>query len=778
MVSPVTTLLRLARTVACLIVVSVACGPAYALDPPHNETNDLICTNCHTPHHANGGAITKVNGNPNLCMSCHTSGGIAAARPFADVDQAFPGQVGTSHRFDSGVSGHVEAATSNGSTGKIESAGAFSGRIERTFTITIATGGNVGTATFNWSDGAGGSGSGVSGANVALANGLTLAFTNGTASPSFVSGNVWSLFVRTDLRSPSTTDSFETPMAIRLASGKVVCSVCHNQHSQEKTPADPDAPPYAGAGTGAGRHFQRQDNDANQMCHVCHSVRNVQSSAGGSHPVGVSVPSSGFFRTPPSLELVQGLVDCTSCHSPHFTSSGGANGGAGDGYLLDLSIRNLCYDCHTIGDQATASHLNSTTGALWPGGQYGSSFPAHSTEKRGMCVNCHWPHGWPDATTPAQDYPKLWVERYDVDATGRTDPSTAENLCFTCHDGSPAATDVRAQFNKGTNGTDVFHHPVNDSEQSSGRAVECVSCHNPHRATSTNKLKGVTGIDLTGAAVGPGTANDRDVTEYEVCFKCHGDTFNSARSGTTNKRLDLQVANSAFHPVAGAGRNRSVNLNEQLLAGLTTTSTITCTDCHNNEATADAQGRASNSTQRPKGPHGSTNAAIRRAAYPTTLTGPSSWNANNFALCYLCHNSSRHTARRWGDGARTNFYDDINGKDNLHWVHLVDRANKARATCKNCHYNVHSNVTASNTQYRIDGVLTTTPPPGAHTHLVSFSPDVAPIGTRTRPEWWLNTITRERRCYLSCHTYTMNGEQYRPARPGVTNGGDDNPTSP
>ncbi|RMF86140.1 MAG: hypothetical protein D6736_15810 [Nitrospinota bacterium] len=151
----------------------------------------------------------------------------------------------------------------------------------------------------------------------------------------------------------------------------------------------------------------------------------------------------------------------------------------------------------------------------------------------------------------------------------------------------------------------------------------------------------------------------------------------------------------------------------------------------------------------------------------------SRWDQNNFALCFNCHDVNKLVlARRWDDGASTNFYDDIDGKDNLHWVHLVDRVDKSRAVCHNCHYNVHSNVEATNTQYRIDGVLYTTPPSHVHTHLINFSPDVQPFGGRTKPEWWINTTTRERRCYLRCHGSEMDGLQYRPDR------GDDNPTFP
>jgi len=746
---------------------------SLALDPPHDPANGINCIDCHTPHAADGASITRADGNPNLCMTCHVPGGLADLRPFNDSDQALPGVSGTSHRWDSGPAGHVTVGSGNTSSGSVRSGGAFAGRIERRLTLVIAAAGDAGAATFDWSDDAGNAGTGLpTGDDIPVIDGLRLRFEDGPSTPSFVAGDAWTLDVRTDLRHPSFDDAFEKPMAQRLAGverlpdrsfdttwASIVCSACHDQHSQEGEPFDPLSPPFLGDGTGEGRHFQRQHNDANQMCKVCHSARDVDSAALGSHPVGVALPPGGAFQTPPSLPLGDlSQVECLSCHSPHYATSGAANGGLGDGYLLRDSMGEVCYECHTLADRATGSHLSTTSGVLWPGGQYGSSFPAHDAAKRGWCVNCHWPHGWPDDDAPASDYSRLWVERYDESPIPGADPDDAEDLCFTCHDGNPAATDIRTQFAKGTNGADIFHHPVTDSEQAPGRGVECVDCHNPHRARADNKLAGATGVDLFGDPVGPGTANDRDVVQAEV----------------SNKRTDFQPGGSAYHPVMAPGKNQSANLAAQLLGGLTTSSTIECTDCHNNEATADVTGPASGSGQSPKGPHGSTFPTIRRAAYWSALRGPQEWNRNNFALCFLCHDPAKLVeARRFRDGAATNFYDDEDGKDNLHWVHLEDRADKSRAACKNCHYNVHANASATNTQYNVDGVVTTTPPPGVKTHLVSFSPDINPIGGRAQPEWRINTATRTRRCYLSCHGETMDGLVYRP-----DNGGDDIATSP
>ncbi len=67
---------------------------ATATDPPHSlETG---CDACHNLHGAVGSGITDVEGNANLCISCHALNGNA----WADVDQADPGVSGTSHRWD------------------------------------------------------------------------------------------------------------------------------------------------------------------------------------------------------------------------------------------------------------------------------------------------------------------------------------------------------------------------------------------------------------------------------------------------------------------------------------------------------------------------------------------------------------------------------------------------------------------------------------------------------------------------------------------------------
>jgi len=487
-----------ALTVAALGAVAFAFS-AYALDPPHNYSANLIsCTDgsggqrgCHNVHDAPGGAITKIAGNANLCISCHNVGGIASNKPFADGDQALPAPglpggvsaTGTAHRWDSGAAGHVEAVGTLASTGTVQSGGAFTGRFAKTYTITT----NDPPTTFSWScvrwpgDTICGSGSGNTTGTTLLNEGVNVIFDG-----SFVASDQWRIFVRTDISHP-------TNAALRTSDGKIMCSSCHNQHSQAAQPFDPSAP-----GSGAGRHFQRIDNGANEMCLDCHAARNKGSLSGQTgnmtHPIGLARSVwNGLFKARASITLpldkgadgVAGNTDdriqCLSCHAPHYAPTS-------DGSLSRITnITTLCTDCHTLADPGTASHLNTSTGVLWPGGQYGSNFPEITdTSKRGACINCHSPHGWPDDVIPSQDHAKLLVEQ----ATG--------DICFTCHDSDgPATVNIYTQFSGATDyrataldGALVNQrHDVTAADQAySGGVVACANCHNPHAVTNTAKV--------------------------------------------------------------------------------------------------------------------------------------------------------------------------------------------------------------------------------------------------------------------------------------------------
>jgi len=435
-------------------------------------------------------------------------------------------------------------------------------------------------------------------------------------------------------------------MALRLEDGHLMCSTCHDQHSQEREPFDPSAPAWGGPGTGEGRHFQRVDNQFNQMCADCHAARDVLSSNQGSHPVTVPAASYCSYCHGPHVGL-RGLplplaenhtLGCITCHAPHYSAND-------DGTLLQSSNTNaICTTCHwTVDDGPDPSHLDPASGALWPGGQYGSNYPAVAAAKQGFCTNCHSPHGWPDDTNEAQDYRTLLVD-------------FEESLCFTCHDGSPGTEDVRSEFQKAsahpltmTEGThDPYEAVVVDSPN---RHVECDDCHNSHWATASpgapgpatapraadGPLRHARGVTLTGVESNPAASY-----EYEVCLRCHGTSTGKPAPPTerqyrpaggtahTNTALEFGGTFTSFHTVAVTGTlNTHV---PSLYNGWTNASFLACTSCHNNDEGPGASGAG------PNGPHGSAWPRLLERRYETG--DPSGYQQAKYALCFKCHNPS------------------------------------------------------------------------------------------------------------------------------------------
>ncbi len=343
-------------------------------------------------------------------------------------------------------------------------------------------------------------------------------------------------------------------------------------------------------------------------------------------------------------------VQCTSCHNPHavtFPKFLRAN------YYNepDQSARGkiICLYCHDKPGWTGSSHDKSLfipyegTGHPTSGNPY--NFDGTHEVGQYACRACHDPH-------TAQGARRLLREGVDF-----SNNTAIENTCFLCH--KPASEmgvtpilgltppDIRSEFYKDKNigkggtgsamGLSVAqgHEPVFVSKPQEGvelwsllpplfneytpgsliqdtAHVECVDCHNPHQVTQANRLKGMKGIDINGNVVGakiPG--NSREPYVYEVCFRCHGNSYinlfsvdtyppppygngytdsrsnpripaaDSQRSmkGYSNKRKEfdpntpdiapdhtMQSVNPAYHPVAAPGRNGTTQLCNQLAA--------------------------------------------------------------------------------------------------------------------------------------------------------------------------------------------------------------------
>lgn len=298
-----------------------------------------------------------------------------------------------------------------------------------------------------------------------------------------------------------------------------------------------------------------------------------------------------------------GQLQCTSCHDPHDNTYG-------DFLVMDAVNGALCETCHIIFHGPTPHKISS---ASWDGS---GTDPWPNTDwntvQENACFNCHTPHA-------AKGRQRLL--KYDAE----------EDNCLVCHNGHVAQSDIESALQK------ISAHPLNlttgehDPTEPllvTNRHVECQDCHNGHAVLPDSEgvdpsgtLTEVAGIDIYGVDIDPINY------EYQLCFRCHGDTqeqvYTSRLVAEANVRLDFDpINNPSYHPVADTGKNQNV---PSLILPLTPASIIKCTDCHNND---DLDSTA-------RGPHGSDYIPILERQYITDDGTQES--STVYALCYKCH---------------------------------------------------------------------------------------------------------------------------------------------
>lgn len=303
-----------------------------------------------------------------------------------------------------------------------------------------------------------------------------------------------------------------------------------------------------------------------------------------------------------------GRMQCTSCHDAHNDNNGK--------FLVVSNLGGaLCETCHLKPAWGQTPHNIST--ATWDG-LATDPWPNTSltTVSDNACQNCHMPH-----SAGAGERLLNYVAE--------------ETNCLVCHNSHVAQEDVANEFTKSSTHpieNNTGRHTPDETAVVNSRHVECVDCHDPHAAKSgggnpAGPLTNVRGITITGAEIQPITS------EYQLCLRCHGDSTGKPAPPTprvfpeTNLRLEFSTSNPSYHPVAGIGRNPNV---PSLQGGLTTSSIIQCTDCHNNDNGPNTGGNG------PNGPHGSNYPHLLERQFVTQ--DPASESASAYALCYNCHN--------------------------------------------------------------------------------------------------------------------------------------------
>ena len=425
-----------------------------------------------------------------------------------------------------------------------------------------------------------------------------------------------------------------------------------------------------------------------------------------------------------------GVIHCSTCHDPHD-----------DTYGMFLAVDNrysgLCTKCHFIPAWGLSTHAISTVSwnninpNPWPLNERLTN-PVHhrTTVAENGCENCHTSH---NAGGPQRLMNFLEEE---------------DNCTYACHNGNTDSSNIAAELQKvSTHPMDMAtigdfsgnaHDPIESATSLTGH-VECVDCHDPHGVNGNiaqaplvnGRLAGVSGVSEFGTTV------NKAQFEYEICYKCHGDTSNDTafinryKAGLNKRQVFANGSlsmNPSFHPVANPGRN--TNVPSLVNSGFNVGSRIYCMDCHDSNSSARIGGAG------PSGPHGSIYTPILRAQYIFTSGTTESYSA--YELCYRCHD-------------RDNILSDASFKKKNatgtggHSGHLSYGGGTPCSVCHDPHGVYDPN-------YQSD-------PSGDHTHLINFDSAIVTPVSGTYPVFTDNGEFAGT-CTLICHGVAHNAYSY------------------
>ncbi|MGB7585340.1 MAG: cytochrome c3 family protein [Terriglobales bacterium] len=509
-----------------------------------------------------------------------------------------------------------------------------------------------------------------------------------------------------DFRAASTA-------TIRSVSKQDVCMFCHTPHNAASGPmiwnqklSERSFPTYSSS-TLQATISPIGPQDSSKLCLSCHdgtialgdtendgliqfvqgssytlppsSPSNLAGAGGGftdDHPFGFVPRLTAEIHNPLSGDAVRldanGKIQCTSCHDPHQESI--------DPIVNKFLVKSnessaICQSCHQTTGWMTSAHARPPD--LAEDMRYTSTQGAHTgyvgVSKNG-CESCHRPHS--------------------AEVAQRLLKFPEENTCYQCHDGEVATLNVKTEFVK------LYRHPVqtvsgvHDASESPTSALytmpetspgairhsECVDCHNAHYSNNTAGQPPL----VTGALLGVKGQSQANSfmpvanNEYEICFKCHGDSankpqamddgtggvgfgrdpqrqFNVGNPNRNNTRIEFAFG-ASYHPVVRSGNLSSGPGGEVPSlrpapvspAGtplpnrtLSPSSYIYCTDCHNN----DTGRNLGIGTNEPSGPHASNIPHLLERqstlepppALPGKSTSGVAYTPVNYALCDKCH---------------------------------------------------------------------------------------------------------------------------------------------
>lgn len=362
-----------------------------------------------------------------------------------------------------------------------------------------------------------------------------------------------------------------------------------------------------------------------------------------------------------AVKLVNGNIECTTCHNPHVQSIDTVNANF---LVRDSSSGQLCLACHdpnrvmvgesnplagwTVSIHALAS--NQTLNQPPVGG--------YTTVATNACSGCHVSHNAPSG--------------------GRLLRGVNEQDCVGCHNGgtnvSPAIANVYAEYAKIAHPFTVgsgAHDAGETALLNQNRHGTCADCHNPHASNPVLSFSlppavrpsqnGIIGISAQDGV----TVLNPAVNQYENCLRCHGNstgkslipifgympTWVVSSGDPLNLIPQFSLTSSSSHPVfhdrTSAFSQPSLRAYMLNLDGVTQGRVmgvrIFCTDCHNSDDNREFGGTG------PNGPHGSKWTHILERRYEFSQAVAPGQPINNlfptpdlsvngpYALCGKCH---------------------------------------------------------------------------------------------------------------------------------------------
>lgn len=495
--------------------------------------------------------------------------------------------------------------------------------------------------------------------------------------------------------------------------GSLGCTFCHAPHSGvggntplwNQTLSTQTYTPYASS------TYQQQGNTqptlgkSSSLCLSCHdgTVAVGQSVAYGKIPVSGSMKTADVLGTDLSgshpfslvtplkdapdlaaslvaqqvtadptgkVKLVQGSVECTSCHNPHAQ---GSDPVAQDFLVKDSSSGHMCLACHDPNRvvNGKVNSLNGWTGSIHATAPNQVASSAHVgpyvTVALNACTSCHMQH---NAGGQARLLRSATPPAPGVDAVTQS--------CITCHNGgtniSPSAPNVYAEFSKighllpaGVNSHDAAETVVLNNN----RHATCTDCHSAHGMNAMTVYGVPPGIRPPQAGVAGVSGVDGvtvltpAVNQYENCLRCHGagpgkqvlikygylparisfagDPLNLVPQFSPNATSSHPVTHDRMSPLP----QPSLLLNMLNLNGMPSSRLVAmrifCTDCHNSDDNREFGGTG------PNGPHGSTylhilertyqmsQAAVPGGMVTNTYPTPDLSPQGPYAMCAKCH---------------------------------------------------------------------------------------------------------------------------------------------